>query len=55
MKWIKELLFGIQQEAVCDIKLGIRSVYPLNQPDEWTWKQEFRVGMLYDRKLIHFE
>lgn len=53
MKWIKELLFGRRAEAVCRIKLGFKTTYPPNQPDEWVWKQEFRVGMLCGKKAIY--
>jgi len=53
MKFIKELLFGRRADAVCQIKLGFKTTYPPNQPNEWAWKQEFRVGMMSDRKTIY--
>lgn len=53
LKFIKNLLFGKQAEPVCTIKTTYTTVYPPNQPSEWEWMMEFRVGMLYDRKLIH--
>ena len=53
MVYIKEFLFGRRAEAVCQIKLGVHTTYPPCSIDEQDWKNEFRVGMLYDRKIIH--
>lgn len=53
MKQIKELLFGRRIEPVCDIKLGFKTTYPQQRPDQWSWAREFRVGMLADRKLVY--
>lgn len=53
MKHIKELLFGKRTEPVCDIKLGFKTTYPQQRPDQWSWAREFRVGMLADRKLVY--
>lgn len=53
MVYIKEFLFGKRAEPVCQIKTGVHTVYPPNQPDEWAWKQEFRVGMLCGKKAIY--
>lgn len=55
MIYIKEFLFGRTATPVCQVKLGFKSIYPSNQPDEWTWKQEFKVGMLADRKIVHLD
>lgn len=55
MTLIKEFLFGRTATPVCQVKLGFKSTYPSNQPDEWTWKQEFKVGMLADRKIVHLD
>lgn len=55
MTLIKELLFGRAATPVCDIKLGFTTTYPPNQPDEWTWKQEFRVGMMCGKKAIYLD
>jgi hypothetical protein len=53
MKFIKELLFGIRRDAVCQINTTFHTFYPSNRPDEWTWMKEFRVGMMSDRKTIY--
>ena len=53
MKLIKEFFFGRRADAVCQIKVGLKTTYPPNQPDEWTWKQEFRVGMMCGKKAIY--
>ena len=53
MVYIKEFLFGRRAEAVCQIKLGVHTTYPPNQPDEWAWKQEFRVGAMCGKKAIY--
>jgi hypothetical protein len=53
MIYIKELLFGRRADAVCQIKLGCTTIYPPNQPNEWEWKQEFRVGMLHGKKTVY--
>lgn len=55
MTLIKQLLFGKRAEPVCQIKHGYRTVYPENPVDEQTWKNEFKVGMLYDRKIVHLD
>lgn len=53
MKLVKEFIFGRRADAVCQIKPGVHTVYPPNQPDEWAWKQEFRVGMMCGKKAIY--
>ena len=53
MKLIKEFFFGRRAEPVCQIKTTLRTVYPPNQPDEWAWKQEFKVGMMCGKKAIY--
>ncbi len=53
MKLIKEFIFGRRADAVCQIKPGVHTVYPPNQPDEWAWKQEFKVGMMCGKKAIY--
>lgn len=53
MTLIKEFLFGRRTNAVCQIKLGFKSTYPDNQPDQWSWAKEYRVGMLADRKITY--
>jgi hypothetical protein len=53
IKLIKEFIFGRRADAVCQIKLGFKTTYPPNQPDEWAWKQEFKVGMLCGKKAIY--
>ena len=53
MKWLKEFLFGRRADAVCRIKLGFKTTYPVNQPDEWAWKQEFRVGAMCGKQAIY--
>ena len=52
IKFIKELLFGRRAEPVCQIKTTLRTVYPPHQPDEWQWKEEFKVGMLHGKQAI---
>lgn len=52
-KLIKQLLFGKPTEPVCQFKTSFTTTYPPNQPTEWEWIKEFRVGILYDRKIIH--
>lgn len=53
MKLIKEFIFGRRAEPVCQIKTTLRTVYPPNQPNEWVWKQEFRVGAMCGKKAIY--
>lgn len=53
MKLVKEFIFGRRAEPVCQIKTTLRTVYPTNQPSEWEWKQEFRVGMMCGKKAIY--
>jgi len=53
MTLIKELLFGRTAQPVCQIKLGFKTTYPANQPDQWSWMKEYRVGMLADRKITY--
>ena len=32
-----------------------KSTYPENRPSEQEWMNEFRFGMLYDRKVIYMD
>lgn len=52
MKAIKEFLFGRRNQSVETFKSGVTTIYPSNQPAQWDWMIEFRVGMLYDRKTL---
>ena len=52
-KLIKKLLFGKQTEPVCQFKTSFTTTHPVNKPTQSEWMQEFRVGMLYDRKVIY--
>ena len=53
MTLIKEFLFGRTAQPVCQIKLGFTTTYPTNQPNEWEWKQEFKVGSMCGKKAIY--
>jgi len=55
MKQIKELIFGRCAEPVCQVKEGYRTIYPENPPAEQEWREEFKVGMMYDRKIVHID
>ena len=55
MKLIKELLFGRCAKPVCQVKSGYHTIYPENPIDEQTWREIFKVGMLYDRKIVHLD
>ena len=53
MQFIKEFLFGVRRQPVDYISTKLNSSYPQNPPSFEEWCKEFRVGMLYDRKIIH--
>lgn len=53
MQYIKELLFGFEYQAVDQINLGLHTVHPDNQPSQEEWLKEYRVSMLYDRKIVY--
>ena len=53
MQFIKALIFGVRREPVEQMTTGFNSSYPKDQPSYEDWCKEFRVGMLYDRKIIH--
>jgi hypothetical protein len=53
MEYIKKLLFGFEYQAVDNISTGLHTVNPDNQPSEQEWLNEYKVSMLYDRKIIH--
>ena len=53
MKQIKEFLFGRRTQPVCQIKTTYYTVHPTSRPSQWDWMKEYRVGMLYDRKITH--
>jgi hypothetical protein len=53
MQFIKQLIFGKRRKPVESISTGFHSLYPKNPPSFEEWCKEFRVGMLYDRKVIH--
>lgn len=55
MKLIKHLLFGKPAEPVCHIEEGYYTVYPDAPISEQEWKNEFKVGMLSDRKIVHLD
>lgn len=55
MKLIKHLLFGKPAEPVCHIEEGYYTVYPDTPITEQEWKNEFKVGMLSDRKIVHLD
>jgi hypothetical protein len=52
MKYIKEFLFGRRREAVEPFYPGVKTLDMSNRPSFQQWCKEFRVSMLYDRKLI---
>jgi hypothetical protein len=54
MKKITEFLFGRVTNPLEPIKLGFKTSYPPKQPSEFDWMIEYRVGTLYDRKIVHF-
>ena len=50
------ILFGVMPKNTKPKHITtFNSVYPINQPSEQDWMNEFRVGMLYDRKIIHLK
>jgi hypothetical protein len=53
MQFIKQLIFGIKTKPVDTISIGFNTVVPENQPSYEDWCNEFRIGMLYDRKIIY--
>lgn len=56
MKHLLFILFG--HKSVTNIQKTVtkfRSIYPSNRPSEQEWMNEFRCGMLYDRKIIHID
>jgi hypothetical protein len=53
MEYIKKLLFGFEYQPVDNINTGLHTVHPDNQPSEQEWLNEYKVSMLYDRKIIH--
>jgi len=53
MYFIKQLLFGFTYQAVDNISTGLHTVNPDNQPSQEEWLKEYRVSMLYDRKIVH--
>jgi len=55
MKLIKHLLFGKPAEPVCHIEEGYYTVYPDAPISEQEWKNEFKVGMMSDRKIVHLD
>jgi hypothetical protein len=52
MKTIKEFLFGRRREPVEPFYPGVKTTNINNRPSFQEWCKEFRVSMLYDRKLI---
>jgi hypothetical protein len=53
MEYIKKLLFGFEYQAVDNINPGLHTVNPDNQLSQEEWLKEYRVSMLYDRKIVH--
>lgn len=53
MAYIKKLIFGERRQPVDTISTGFKTTKPIHQPTYDEWCKEFRVGMLYDRKIIH--
>lgn len=57
MKKLLFILFG-HKDRVTNIQRIVtkfRTTYPSNRPSEQDWKNEFRFGMLYDRKIIYMD
>lgn len=53
MKMIKQLLFGKRVSPIESISNGIHHTIQSNkQPSFDQWCKEFKVGMLYDRKIV---
>jgi hypothetical protein len=50
---IRQLLFGVRRAPVDTFIDGFTTLIPTNQPPEDDWMKEFRVSMLYDRKIVH--
>lgn len=55
MKKIKELLFGKRADSLGPIKTGFTTKFFGGYTTFSDWCQEFRVGMLYDRKALHID
>ena len=54
MKHLLFILFG--HKSVTNIPRNVtefRTTYPSNKPSEQDWMNEFKCGMLYDRKIIY--
>jgi len=56
MKQLLFILFGHKTVTNSQkIVTKFRTTYPSNRPSEQDWKNEFRFGMLYDRKIIYMD
>ena len=55
MKLIKELLFGRYAEPLEPTKLGFKSTYPPNRPNQWEWMKEYNVSILYGKTPKYLE
>jgi fluoride ion exporter CrcB/FEX len=55
MKKIKELLFGKRAESLGPIKIGCTTKCFGAYTTFSDWCQEFRVGMLHDRKALYID
>jgi hypothetical protein len=56
MKHLLFILFG--HKSVTNIsrtETEFKSTYPSNRPSLQEWMNEFKLGMLYDRKIIYID
>lgn len=58
MKQLLSVLFGVKpQQKFRELKFE-KKQYPLrefNQTDFEKWCNEFRVGMMYEKRVVHFD
>jgi hypothetical protein len=53
IKKIKEIFFGVKAAPVDKFVDGFTTLVPTNQPPEDEWMKEFRVSILFDKKIVH--
>ena len=55
MNKIKEFIFGRKQESVCTISTKLHTVAPGTRISFENWCKEFRVSIMWDKRVVHIE